>query len=951
MPNSSVLNQVVRPRSPGPMHDMRADRARDALVAYDDMELITTALVENAPVAMAMFDREMRYVLANRQWIADFNLRDALPIVGRSQFELFPSLTENWRAVYERALQGHVVKREVDVHSTNGGQPTVCRWEVRPWRKNQDASVMGIMVTCEKFSRPRAAPSETEEKSDESSLRAHAAPSWEGCALPVLALDAAGRVLELNTAFVNLVGIASPDATVVERLFGDSDEPTKERRHHSFLRSLAKVIATGNAESVFTDAPAASDSVTGFSWTLSAVVGEQNTAAALLLGTPVVEVVQRAPAPFSPVADVKVEPAVSEKVVDASNATAFNAKISALTAEVGKLNEQINIYSRREMRHREILDTMPCGLIVLDERGRPIFQNAHVRQMVGRELATGGSVEDWLNEGCADEAARAEVGRVWREEIWRRQLTQIISLSTEDGFVKALEFRPRALPEGGLLLTIYDVSEQCQLEELLHAVEAKFRGVLKDCPLPLLLTDATGAVIDANPKAEAMLGMSRNELRRVGMETLLTEESVKAFQQALHRAYQAGLTQTVVPVEITTALEGLASVTVTVGIILGSNGRPHALAHFLVKKSEVEETLPLSADTLVDASASASDEVTSTWMPLLKTDSLGRIAEWNEEAGQPMMGCRGDQVVNEWLHHLFRPSDATGFYNELQALLDKAAGASAVVKWAWYGEGGRRGEAEFKVEPLPDGPCAVALSVHPLGETAASGSERTPTSFVIASGPRRAWQMGPVERERLLLTETHHRVKNHFQIISSLLNLQSNEVEHEGMKHVLRSSQNRIRALAALQQHLFDVQMGQVDGLQAFTEELIQRLRDCYEVGQDQVQIEANLQALKIRSEWFMPLALILNEVISNVFKHAFADGRSGWAKLSLTAEPDGAHLRVRDNGQGLPPHFGSPGTTGMGLRVLGIFANQLEGKVSLKNIEDGGVLFDLQFPMTCVDI
>ncbi|MBL9116510.1 MAG: PAS domain-containing protein [Verrucomicrobiaceae bacterium] len=936
--SSSVLSSVIHARPPALPKVPRNMKPKESISDLEDMELITTALVENAPVAMAMFDRQMRYVLANRQWISDFNLRESLPLVGRSQFEVFPNLSDAWKNVYERALQGHVVRSEHDVLQGPGASPMVFRWEVRPWRKTQDASVMGIMVTCEKFLAVLPARRD-----------GHHSPSADTAAvtdyaLPVLTLDATGRVLNANQAFTDLIGIAGPEVSLAERLFPSISIPDKYVVDNHVTEALARVLSGGPAEVLFAERTTGAGEQ--FAWTLSACASRDSSAAAVLIGTPV--------APLS-----AAHAAMPEPVSSASNSGALDqagekvqlleAQMAQITQELTALRELEKAYRRREERHRELFDTMPGGVVVLDERGRPIFQNAHVKKLVGRELSTGASVEHWLAECCEDLSVRDEVTRVWREDVWRRQLTRIISLNTADGFIKDLEFRPTPLPQGGLLLTIHDVSESCHLEEQLHAVEAKFRSLLRDCPLPLFLTDAAGSIIDANPQAETITGKSRNELRRCSIESFLTEESNQARRTALQKAVSSGLTQTRIDAEVPTALEGIVSSTITIGIIPGANGRPHALVHFVARNHLDDQRSPAGT---IEASTTAPAGETSTAL-LLKTDSLGRISYWNEEVGQALMGYASADIVEHWLHQLFRPSDATGFYAELQGLIESGNGEDISLKWAWYGAGGRRGEADFVIEPLSDGPCAVSLKVrhHHLSNGTDEKPRGRAASYIIAPGPAHLWQsVGDLDREKLLLSETHHRVKNHFQILSSLLNLQSNEVEEE-TRQILRSTQNRIRAVAALQQHLFDLQMGQSAGLQEFAVELTQRLRECYEVSDDRVVVEVDLTGVKIRPEWFVPLALILNEAVSNVFKHAYPDSRSGRVKMSLCCEEDGAHLRVRDNGVGLPAHFGSPGSTGMGLKVLGIFADQLHGKVSLKNIEDGGVLFDLLFPMRCVDI
>jgi two-component sensor histidine kinase len=392
-------------------------------------------------------------------------------------------------------------------------------------------------------------------------------------------------------------------------------------------------------------------------------------------------------------------------------------------------------------------------------------------------------------------------------------------------------------------------------------------------------------------------------------------------------------------------------VKLTVGIIQGAEGRPHALAHFLQEAVPVA-ALPLAVAAAVPASsvAAAAPVTIRQWVPLLRTDSLGKIEHWEDSVGLPLMGLSADEMLGRWLHQLFRPSDATGFYTELQGFLAENDGQ--LVAWTWYG-GGASGETEFKVCALPEGCSAIELSV--LADAPVSAAAAAPAVasqvFVIESGQPEVWAAAQPKREHLLLTETHHRIKNHLQIISSLLNLEGNSTQHDGVRNVLRSSQNRVRAIAALHQHLLQAQLGQALDFRGFVVELVDRLREVYEVPASRVAVHVNLDHLPAREEWLMPLALVVNEAISNALEHGYPGEASGNIWVSLTAEEDGAHLRVQDDGVGLPDGFGSPSTMGLGLKVLGIFSDQLKGQVILKNIVNGGVLFDLHFPMTCVDI
>ena len=139
--------------------------------------------------------------------------------------------------------------------------------------------------------------------------------------------------------------------------------------------------------------------------------------------------------------------------------------------------------------------------------------------------------------------------------------------------------------------------------------------------------------------------------------------------------------------------------------------------------------------------------------------------------------------------------------------------------------------------------------------------------------------------------------------------------------------------------------------LQDFTDGLVSRLRDCYDAPASRVSVSVTLDACEVRDEWQMPLALILNEALSNAFKHAFPEGRTGTIQVRLTTQNQEAHLTIEDDGVGLGPDFDGSINSGLGMKVIGVFAEQMKGKVNTENITDGGVIFDLRFPIGCVDI
>lgn len=103
--------------------------------------------IEHAPAALAMFDREMRYLAVSRRWLLDYGLEDT-EVIGRSHYELFPNLPERWREAHRRGLAGESLGADEDPFEMGGGRIQWTRWAVRPW-KQADGLVGGIVLFIE----------------------------------------------------------------------------------------------------------------------------------------------------------------------------------------------------------------------------------------------------------------------------------------------------------------------------------------------------------------------------------------------------------------------------------------------------------------------------------------------------------------------------------------------------------------------------------------------------------------------------------------------------------------------------------------------------------------------------------------------------------------------------------------------------------------------------------
>ncbi len=201
-----------------------------------------------------------------------------------------------------------------------------------------------------------------------------------------------------------------------------------------------------------------------------------------------------------------------------------------------------------------------------------------------------------------------------------------------------------------------------------------------------------------------------------------------------------------------------------------------------------------------------------------------------------------------------------------------------------------------------------------------------------------------LREKEVLLKEIHHRVKNNLQVVSSLLSLQAHAAQDATSPEVLRESQNRIKSMALIHEELYQSQdLGRVD-FGEYVRHLTTHLFRAYQVNPGLIALHVSVSKdVKLGIDTAIPCGLIVNELVSNAFKHAFAGGRSGEVKVEL--ERNGGRqliLRVSDNGAGFPAGVDFRNTESLGLQLVTTLVDQLDGTIELD--QEGGARFKITF-------
>ncbi len=201
---------------------------------------------------------------------------------------------------------------------------------------------------------------------------------------------------------------------------------------------------------------------------------------------------------------------------------------------------------------------------------------------------------------------------------------------------------------------------------------------------------------------------------------------------------------------------------------------------------------------------------------------------------------------------------------------------------------------------------------------------------------------GKNKKIETLMKELHHRVKNNLQVISSLLGLQSMKLQDEAAKRAVVEGKGRIRAMSLIHQKLYqDADVTSID-IREYLDNLIQELVQSYGMAE---KLKTSVQAPKLAfdADRALPLGLIVNELVSNSLKYAFADVTKPELRIDLKEiAPGKFDLKVKDNGPGLPENLDLENLDSFGMRLVKILIKQLKGTLQLRN--DLGLVVEIGF-------
>jgi len=202
-----------------------------------------------------------------------------------------------------------------------------------------------------------------------------------------------------------------------------------------------------------------------------------------------------------------------------------------------------------------------------------------------------------------------------------------------------------------------------------------------------------------------------------------------------------------------------------------------------------------------------------------------------------------------------------------------------------------------------------------------------------------------LKEKEVLLKEIHHRVKNNMQLISSILNSQSKHIEDEQALMMFKNGQSRIRSMALVHEKLYESEdLAGIDFAE-YIRSITTYLFSLHKIS-EAVRLNVDIKDILLDINTAIPCALIVNEIVSNSLKYAFPEGIEGEIYIGLHSNKrDKLILIVKDNGIGFPKELDFRKTESLGMQLIIMLVEQLEGTVELERKE--GTAFTITFGKT----
>ncbi|MBF0559567.1 MAG: PAS domain S-box protein [Nitrospirae bacterium] len=560
--------------------------------------------------------------------------------------------------------------------------------------------------------------------------------------------------------------------------------------------------------------------------------------------------------------------------------------------------------------HSEILANMAEGVFLIRTRDeRIVYANKKLEYMLGYDSGElVGKHVSIVNAPCEkspEERAEETIQGLNANGVWQGEVQNI--RKNETIFWCNVNVSTYEHPQyGSVWISIHqDITERKLMEMALQQSEEKFRTLFESAIDALFIIDMDGNFIDVNKTAYERLGYTKEEMLSMKLSQLDQPEFAARLQERMEHMQNKGegvfesahlrKDGTAMPVEINTRVMEFQGKKVFFSVIRD-----------ISERKQMEEALHESEKryrTLFEQSPDG----------MLLIDTAGKIIKFNETAHQ-QLGYTREEFEKLSLSDIDPVESPEQIQDRINRLL-------------------KEGKVEFDVKHrTKQGEIRdVQIITQPID---LSGKTFFHTIWFDITERKKAEQQikQSLKEKEILLREIHHRVKNNLAVISSLLRLQALGAKNESLSEALEESQQRIKSMALVHEHLYQARDFSCINYKDFINDIVKELETIHLKRNRTIVTKLNIEDLTLDIDSAIPCSLIINELITNTYKYAFPDSRSGELSISFVKEADTYILAIKDNGIGLPEGFDYRKSNTLGLQIVNVLCKQLRGTLQMRS-------------------
>lgn len=452
-------------------------------------------------------------------------------------------------------------------------------------------------------------------------------------------------------------------------------------------------------------------------------------------------------------------------------------------------------------------------------------------------------------------------------------------------------------------------------------------SIIENIPNMIFVKDARELrFVRFNKAGEDLLGFSRDQMLGKNDYDLFPEKEADFFTNKDRAVLKSGELMDITEEEIHTKFRGIRTLHTKKITINDEYGTPK----YLLGISEDITELKKGQDMLRQNEEYYRSVVENAHDLIIETDYSGNFL-YVSPNHKTILGFEPEELLGRSIFENVHPEDKDKVVAEFSRAVMTQSYGNEIFRyrnkkgdWMWFETNGRPIQT-------PSGPVRIILHTRDITERFESEEEI-----------RRS-----LREKESLLREIHHRVKNNLQVISSLLSLQSDYVTDGDTLRLFQESQNRIYTIALIHEQLYQSKdLGQID-IRNYIQDLTDNLKSVYGDDGSAVVVEVDSQDIAVNIDTAIPCGLIINELFSNSFKHAFKNGSGSSAHndngnlISVgfqSNQENGFVLSVKDNGKGLPSGLDYRNTETLGLQLVATLTDQLKGKMEVERGEGCGI-------------